>query len=47
MELKEFVSNTLAGIIAGIAEAQSRAKDIAVIEPNINAGICVNGNRLI
>ena len=37
MELKEFVSNALVDIIAGVAEAQSRVKDIAVIEPNINA----------
>ena len=37
MELKEFVSNALTGIISGVAEAQSRVKDIAVIEPNINA----------
>lgn len=37
MELKEFVSDALAGIIAGVAQAQSRVKDIAVIEPNINA----------
>lgn len=48
MELKEFVSDALAGIIAGVAQAQSRVKDIAVsvsdeVKGGAKSGIFVLG----